>query len=89
MSAPLGRVSPAEGWESHPGLLGHLGGGRRLDVAVDADDLPRKFTQTMEIPAAGGGKPTTTTTEGTYSDFGTDVEIEAPPTSEVTEQPGM
>ena len=52
-------------------------------------DLPRKFTQTMQIPAAGGAKPTTTTTEGTYSDFGTDVEIEEPPTSEVTEQPGM
>ena len=59
------------------------------EMWVDADDLPRKFTQTMEIPAAGGGKPTTTTTEGTYSDFGTDVEIEEPPTSEVTEQPGM
>jgi hypothetical protein len=59
------------------------------EMWVDADDLPRKFTQTMEIPAAGGGKPTTTTTEGTYSDFGTDVEIEEPPTSQVTEQPGM
>lgn len=59
------------------------------EMWVDADNLPRKFTQTMEIPAAGGGKPTTTTTEGTYSDFGTDVEIEAPPSSEVTEAPGM
>jgi hypothetical protein len=56
---------------------------------VDADNLPRKFTQTMEIPAMGGGKPTTTTTEGTYSDFGTDVEIEEPPASQVTEQPGL
>jgi len=59
------------------------------EMWVDADDLPRKFTQTMEVPAAGGGKPTTTTTEGSYSDFGTDVEIEAPPSSQVTEQPGM
>jgi hypothetical protein len=56
------------------------------EMWVDADDLPRKFTQTMEIPAAGGGKPTTTTTEGTYSDFGTDVEIEEPPASDVTEK---
>jgi hypothetical protein len=59
------------------------------EMWVDADNLPRKFTQTMELPGAAGGKPTTTTTEGTYSDFGTDVEIEAPPTSEVTQQPGM
>jgi hypothetical protein len=59
------------------------------EMWVDADDLPRKFTQTMQIPAVGGGKPTTTTTEGTYSDFGTDVEIEEPPASQVTQQPGM
>ncbi|WP_416955675.1 hypothetical protein ACNKF0_03160 [Nocardioides sp. T5] len=59
------------------------------EMRVDADDLPRKFTQTMQIPAVGGGKPTTTTTEGTYSDFGTDVEIEEPPASQVTQQPGM
>jgi hypothetical protein len=59
------------------------------EMWVDAENLPRKFTQTMEIPAAGGAKPTTTTTEGSYSDFGTDVEIEAPPSSEVTEAPGM
>lgn len=55
------------------------------EMWVDADDLPRKFAQTIEIPAVGGGKPTTSSTEGTYSDFGTDVEIEAPPASEVTE----
>jgi hypothetical protein len=59
------------------------------EMWVDADDLPRKFTQTMQIPAVGGGKPTTTTTEGTYSDFGTEVEIEEPPASQVTQQPGM
>ena len=59
------------------------------EMWVDADDLPRKFTQTMQIPAAGGAKPTTTTTEGTYSDFGTDVEIQEPPASQVTQQPGM
>ena len=59
------------------------------EMWVDADDLPRKFTQTMQIPAVGGGKPTTTTTEGSYSDFGTEVEIEEPPASQVTQQPGM
>lgn len=59
------------------------------EMWVDADDLPRKFAQTMEIPAAGGGQGTSSTTEGTYSDFGLDVDIEAPPASEVTEQPGM
>ncbi|UFN43621.1 hypothetical protein [Nocardioides okcheonensis] len=55
------------------------------DMWVDADDLPRKFSQTVEIPGVGGGEPTTSTTEGTYSDFGVDVEIEAPPADEVTE----
>ena len=59
------------------------------EMWVDGDDLPRKFSQSMELPAVGGGKPTTTTTEGTYSDFGTDVEIEAPPSSQVTEAPGL
>ena len=59
------------------------------DMWVDADNLPRKFAQTVEVKAANGGPTTTGNTEGTYSDFGTDVEIEAPPASEVTEQPGM
>lgn len=55
------------------------------EMWVDGDSLPRKFTQTLEMPAAGGGAPTSSTTEGTYSDFGTDVEIEAPPADQVTE----
>lgn len=55
------------------------------DMWVDADNLPRKFAQTTEVPGVGGAEPTSTTTEGTYSDFGTDVEIEAPPAAEVTE----
>lgn len=59
------------------------------DMWVDADNLPRKFSQTVEVNAAGGGAPTTSNTEGTYADFGTDVEIQAPPASQVTEQPGM
>ena len=59
------------------------------DMWVDADNLPRKFEQTVEVKAAGGGQATKSNTQGTYSDFGTDVEIEVPPASEVTEQPGM
>ena len=59
------------------------------EMWVDADNLPRKFAQTMEVPAVGGGQATSSTTEGTYSDFGADVEIEEPLASEVTEQPGM
>ena len=55
------------------------------EMWVDGDDLPRKFSQTLEVPAVAGGKPTSTTSEGTYSDFGTDVEIEAPPADQVTE----
>jgi hypothetical protein len=55
------------------------------EMWIDADNLPRKFTQTIEVPGVSGGAPTTTTTEGTYSDFGTDVEIEAPPADQVTE----
>ena len=58
------------------------------DMWVDADNLPRKFEQTVEVKAAGG-PATKSNTQGTYSDFGTDVEIEVPPASEVTEQPGM
>ena len=55
------------------------------EMWVDGDNLPRKFAQTMEIPAAGGGAATSSTTEGTYTDFGTEVQIEAPPADEVTE----
>ncbi len=55
------------------------------EMWVDADNLPRKFSQTIDLPATGGAAGTTSTTEGTYSDFGTDVEIEAPPADEVTE----
>jgi hypothetical protein len=55
------------------------------EMWVDGDNLPRKFAQTIDVPGAGGGAATSSTTEGTYADFGTDVEIEAPPADEVTE----
>ena len=61
-----------------------------VEMWVDADDQPRQFRQELELPAAGGAESSTTTTEGTYSDYGTDVTIEAPPASEVSDQmPGM
>ena len=61
------------------------------DMWVDADNLPRKYSQAIKTPAMGAGQPTESSTEGFYSDFGTDVDIEAPPESEVSEQsfPGM
>ena len=55
------------------------------EMWVDGDNLPRRFAQTIEVPAMGGGGATSSTTEGTYSDYGTDVEIEAPPADQVTE----
>ena len=41
------------------------------EMWVDADNLPRKFVQTIEIPAQAGGDADQSTTEGTYTDFGT------------------
>ena len=61
-----------------------------VEMWVDADHLPRQFRQEVEVPAMGGGEASTSTTEGTYSDYGTDVTIEAPPASEVADDmPGM
>ena len=54
------------------------------EMWVDGDNLPRKFAQTIEVPAIAGGAATSSTTEGTYADFGTDVDIEAPPADQVT-----
>jgi hypothetical protein len=39
------------------------------EMWVDADNLPRKFTQTVEVKTPNG-PATKSTTEGTYSDFG-------------------
>jgi hypothetical protein len=55
------------------------------EMWVDGDNLPRKFSQTLEIPSVSGGPATSQTSEGTYSDFGTEVEIQAPPADQVTE----
>ncbi|MEO5662260.1 MAG: hypothetical protein ABIR39_03165 [Nocardioides sp.] len=62
-----------------------------IEMWVDADNRPRKFHQELEVPSmSGGGKPTLSTTEGTYFDFGTDVEVEAPPAAEVADNiPGL
>lgn len=54
------------------------------DMWVDADDLPRKFSQSIEIQGVA------TETEGTYTDYGVDVQVEAPPAEDVTDEvPGM
>ncbi len=63
-----------------------------VEMWVDADNLPRRFHQELEIPTslAGQTSGSTTTTDGTYSDYGSDVSIEAPPASEVADKiPGM
>ena len=74
---------PAEMAEFLPKEIG-------IEMWVDGDDQPRKFHQELEMPDAGGGAATSTTTEGTYYDFGTDVEIEAPPAAEVADNfPGL
>lgn len=54
------------------------------EMWVDADNLPRKFAQTVEIPSPSGGNPVASTTEGTYSDFGVDVDIEAPSADQIS-----
>lgn len=62
-----------------------------IEMWVDKDNQPRKFHQDLEIPSpTGTGKPVKTTTEGTYYDFGDDVDIEAPPAADVADNiPGL
>ena len=59
------------------------------DMWVDGDGRPHKYSQTIEIPAQDGGKSTTSTNEGTYHDYGIEVDIEAPPASEGTDAPAL
>jgi hypothetical protein len=61
-----------------------------IEMWVDADNQPRKFHQELEVPSMAGGEPTLSTTEGTYYDFGTEVDVEAPPAAEVADNiPGL
>jgi hypothetical protein len=62
-----------------------------IDMWLDADNQPRKFSQELALPdMTGSGQPTKTKVEGSYYDFGTDVVIEAPPAAEVADNiPGM
>ncbi len=62
-----------------------------MEMWVDADNRPRKFHQELEVPdMTGSGKTTMTTTEGSYFDFGSDVDVEAPPAAEVADNvPGL
>jgi hypothetical protein len=63
-----------------------------MELWVDGDNLPRRFVQQIEttVPGgSGGGATATASTEGTYSDYGVDVDLEAPPAGEVTEDMGL
>lgn len=62
-----------------------------IEMWVDADNRPVKFFQELELPdMTGSGQPTKSTTEGTYYDFGTNVDVEAPPAAEVSDDiPGL
>lgn len=60
-----------------------------IEMWVDAENRPVQFHQELEVPS-GTGTPTTSTTDGRYFDFGTDVEVEAPPADEVSDNiPGL
>ena len=63
-----------------------------MQLWVDGDNLPRRLVQQIETTVPGGssgGATATASTEGTYSDFGVDVDIEAPPVGDVTEDIGL
>ena len=63
-----------------------------MQLWVDGDNLPRRFVQQVETTVPGGadgGATATASTEGTYSDYGVDVDIEAPAAGEVTEDVGL
>jgi hypothetical protein len=75
----------AEAMQMPPALAKFLPKQIGVELWVDADDLPRRFHQEVETSIPNG--PTSTTVvDGSYSDFGTEVEIEAPADSEVTER---
>lgn len=60
-----------------------------IDLWLDAEDLPRKQEQVMEMKALLGEEGETellTRTVSTYSDHGKDVEIKAPPADEISSE---
>lgn len=63
-----------------------------MQMWVDGDNRPRRFLQQIEttIPGGSSGAATaTSTTEGTYSDYGLEVDLQAPPATEVTEDAAL
>lgn len=56
-----------------------------IEMWVDADDRPRKFVQETTVKAPSGGT-VTSSVEGYYRDFGADVDIEAPPADEISDE---
>lgn len=81
----------AEAMELQPEMLQAMPKEIAVEMWIDADNQPRKFRQELELPdPSGSGQKTKTTTEGTYFDFGGDVDIAAPPAAEVADNiPGM
>jgi hypothetical protein len=60
-----------------------------LDIWVNSDNLPVKFTETMKIDnPAQQGQTITISTVGTYTDWGQPVTITAPPADQVGTLPG-
>lgn len=58
-----------------------------MEMWLDAANRPVKFRQQIELPSVtGGGEPAKAITEGTYGDFGDEIEIEAPPADEVSDK---
>lgn len=56
-----------------------------VEVWLDADDRPHRYSQEVTLPQSSGGEALDSTFEGTFSDFGAEVQIEAPPAEEVAE----
>lgn len=57
-----------------------------MEMWVDADNLPRKFFQKTRVASPAGGADIVTETEGLYSDYGADIEIEAPADDEISDE---
>lgn len=80
----LPREAIAESLGADPRITQLLPKELDYDVWVDADDLVRRVTSTVEVQG------TSSTTTVTYTDYGQPVDVEAPPAGQVTDQaPGL
>lgn len=58
-----------------------------VDVWIDEDDLPARFTMDMPTPDPASGKTTSVKMQIDYTDWGKPVNITAPPAGEIAEMP--